>query len=71
MVSQVQKFKRLYLSFSTLVFSLKCSSWSAISHQVSWIFLLVDFLGEHYTEECHKQWLALGLTSELVSQVQN
>ena len=28
------------------------------------------FLNEHYSEECHKQWLALGLISELVPQVQ-
>ena len=39
--------------------------------EVSWIFIfLVDLLGEHYAEECHKQWLPLGLISELVSQVQ-
>ena len=32
---------------------------------------MVNLLGEHYSEECHKHWLALGLISELVSQVQN
>ena len=94
-VSQVQKFKRLYLSFSTLVSSLKCSipaefrshifegktislvkkactwSWSATPPSSILDFsFLVDLLGEHYAEKCHKQWLALGLISELVPQVQ-
>ena len=32
---------------------------------------MVNLLGEHYAEDCHKQWLALDLISELVSQVQN
>ena len=34
------------------------------------LFEHVIFLDEHYSEECHKQWLALGLISELVSQAQ-
>ena len=97
--------------FSTLVFSLKCSSWSAtpiknlglfLSWFLGWTlytgmpqtmvspgphlwvsipstkfkrlhlsYSTLIFLNEQYSEECHKQWLALGLISELVPQVQN
>ena len=46
------------------------SSATPTSSILEYLFL-VDLLGEHYAEECHKQWLALGLISELVSQVQN
>ena len=71
MVSQVQRFKKIVALIFNFGIQSKVLKWSATPHQVSWNFLLVDILGEHYIEECHKQWLALGFTSELVSQVQN
>ena len=62
-------FEEKQIPLVTKPYTLKLVCHSPINH--FWIFFNhLIFLGEHYTEECHKQWLALEVISELVSQVQ-